>query len=323
MIKKIAILALALFSVGGLAATSKGSLPSPVKSAQELNRVIATVNGEPITQHQYKVFYNRAVARLKEQHQMLPDIGELHRYVLDQLIDRHLQIQMANRGGLKVSDKQVDKQIQMIMQQRKMTKPQLLQYLHKTGYTYPEFRKEVRTEILIGQVQHDALASNISMTKAQVTAEYNKIKSDPHFAAQYHVVDILVPLKDGATAAQVAKAKKLAMQLKAHLEKGASYKYVADKDDTDLGWRTLAQLPNIFADKVGALKIGGVAGPLRAPNGFHVIQLLNKKKSSNPLPSMQQVQQRLLMEQVQKQMGVWLKNLRKQSDIQIYEQPTT
>lgn len=322
MIKKLLISALVLVSVGCFAAESASTLPQPVKSVQELNRVIATVNGEPITQHQYEVFSTRAIARLKQQHQMLPDIGELHRYLLNQLIDRRLQLQMARRAGVSVTDKQVQEQVKSIMQQHNFTKPQLMQYLHKQGYSYDEFLKEVKTEILIGQLQHDALSSDINISKEQVQAELNKLKSDPQFASQYHVVDILIPLKDNASQAEIAKAKKLALALKAHLQKGVSYKNIADKDDTDLGWRTLDQLPTLFANQVVKLKVKGVAGPLRAANGFHVIQLLNTKKSKNPMPTLREVQEHLYMMQVQKKLAKWLKNLRKQSDVQIYEQPS-
>jgi peptidyl-prolyl cis-trans isomerase SurA len=191
--------------------------------------------------------------------------------------------------------------------------------LRGQGYTYAEFLKEVKLEILIGQLQHAALSSQINISKEQVQAKLNELKNNPQFASEYHVIDILVPLKDNPSQAEIAQAKKQALTMKRHLQNGANYKSIADHDDTDLGWRTLSQLPTIFADQVVKLKAGGVAGPLQAANGFHVIQLLKIRKSTNPLPTMRQVQERLYMMQVQKQMAKWLKGLRDQSDVQIYD----
>ncbi len=323
MIKKMFVTALALISMGVYGAVIAKALPQPVKSTQELNRVIATVNGEPITQHEFDVFYARAVARLKQQHQMLPDIGEMRRYLLNQLINHRLQLQMARRGGIKVTQKQVDEQVKSIMQQHKMDKTQLHDYLRQQGYTYDEFLKEVKQEILIEQLQHAALGSQISLSKEQVEAERNKLRSDPQFASQYHVVDILIPLKNNPSAQETANANKLALKLKSDLQKGVSYRNLIDHDATDLGWRTLSQLPNLFSTEVVKLKVDGVAGPLRAENGLHIIQLLNIKKSKQPLPSLRQVQEHLYMMQVQKQMVKWMKQLRDQSDIQIYDQPSS
>lgn len=325
MFKKIMAIAIAMTCIcmTSIAAPSHSTLPQPVKSVKELNRVIATVNGDPITQHQFSVFYTRAVARLKQQRQMLPDIGEMHRYILDQLIDRRLQLQLAKRNGIKVSEQQINKQIQVIMRQHKMNKAQLKAYLKNLGYTYSQFRDEVRTEIMIGMVQHNALAGRISLSQDQVQAEYNKLKSDPHFAAQYHVIDVLVPLGDNPSSAQVVAAKKTALALKSQLQRGVSYKSLRTNNVDDLGWRTLSEMPTLFASQVKGLKARGVAGPLRAANGYHVIQLLSMKKSASAMPTMQQVQQHLLMQQIQKQMADWLKQLRKQSDVQVYEAPST
>lgn len=321
MLKKVLVTTVALLSVGGitLPAVAAKSFPQPASSVQDLNHVIATVNGEPITKHQFQQFYDRSIKRLREQHQLIPDIGEMHRYLLNQLILRRLQLQMAKRAGITVTDKQVQQQINSIMKQQHMTQAELKQYVHGLGFNFDQFRKEVREEIIIGQLQRQALGSKVMITKAEVMNEYNKVMSDPQFAAQYHVIDILVPLGDNPSAAAVTAAQQKAQTIKAKLAKGMSYKSVDASGATDLGWRTIAQLPDLFAKPVAQLKAGGVTGPLRAANGFHVIQLLKVKPSKQQAPTLDQVRQRLFMMKLQQQMGKWLKQLRKQSDVQIYD----
>lgn len=318
MYKKIVAVIIALVSFSCLAVAAE-SFPQPASSVQELNHVVAVVNGEPITQHQFQQFYDRSIKRLRQQHQLIPDIGEMHRYILNQLIDRRLQLQMAKRAGIKVTDKQVEKQIDSIKQQQKMTTAQLKAYVGNLGYTMDEFKKELRDEILIGQLQRQALSDQVTISKEEVLAEYNKLKNSPDFASQYQVIDVLVPLADNASDSQIAKAKQQANAFKAALLAGKSYKTLGSNNVSDLGWRSLDELPNLFASPVEKLSVHGVAGPLQAANGFHVLQLLGKKASKQPMPTLDQIQQHMFMMKLQKQMGSWLKNLRKQSDIQIYD----
>ncbi len=324
--KKMVVMAgiVALVGVGCCELSqASNALPQPVKSVHDLNRVIATVNGDPITQHQFDAFYTQAVQRLKEQNQALPEQGQLRRYLLNQLIDQRLQIQMANRGGIHVSDDQVEQQIKLIMKQKNMTLAQLKQYLQERGYSFATFQNEVKNEMLVGQLQHSALANQVSISQNDVAAEYKKIQQDPRFSAQYHIIDMLIPLPEKPTTAQVAQALKSAQELKAQLQKGMPYSTLATNNKTDLGWRTLSQLPTLFADNVVSLKAGGVAGPLRAANGVHVLQVIALRKSTTPLPSLREVQEHIYMIKIQSKMADWLKNLRKQSDIQIYDQPAS
>jgi len=44
---------------------------------------------------------------------------------------------------------------------------------------------------------------------------------------------------------------------------------------SDLGWRTLNQLPSLFVDTVKGMGKGDVAEPVRSPSGFHVLKLLD------------------------------------------------
>jgi peptidyl-prolyl cis-trans isomerase SurA len=51
---------------------------------------------------------------------------------------------------------------------------------------------------------------------------------------------------------------------------------------TDLGWRPFSELPDVFQMPVKTLKPNGVAGPIQAENGFHLIRLLEIKGDTSP-----------------------------------------
>ena len=56
---------------------------------------------------------------------------------------------------------------------------------------------------------------------------------------------------------------------------------VSDAQDAlsggDLGWRGRAQLPSLFTDALDKLQPGHISDPLRSPNGFHIIKLVDRR----------------------------------------------
>lgn len=314
--RKVFIGLLAMVSATTLAATSKPALPAPKQLVEPLNKVIVIVNGQPVTQHQFDQFVERSIKRLQMTNRPMPPIDQFREYLLKQYVDRVLELQLAKNFNITVSAKQVQQQIDHIMTGEHLTLPQLKQHVYLQGYTYDEFKQEVKDEITLGKLQQQIAQGQINVTDADIDAALSKLKADKRFAKQYHVIDILTPVDEEASKAQLARALTVSRELKAHLQKGISYKKVADKNDTDLGWRTLNDMPDIFAKQVTNLKTNEVAGPIKAANGYHVIQLVGERQSQQKLPSRDQIRQQLFMKQVDQHVEKWLKSMRKQANIE-------
>lgn len=311
----ISLMCVNAFAVNNDVASKPPLLPQPKTSVVPLNRVLVTVNSAPITQHEFEVFYNRSIKRIQMMGQSVPsDSGKFRQYILKQYILRILQLQLAESYGITVTPKEVSKQLQLIAKQNKMTILQLKQKVQTEKYTYPEFRKEVKDEIIIEKLRHQAVGSSINVNDDEIQARYNELKQSPKFQKQYHVIDILTPLGDQPTKAQIAAAlstsKRIAQQFKDTMK-------TKDKNKTDLGWRALSDLPDLFASAVKTSKVNDVVGPLRAANGFHVLKLAGVKDSSALLPSKQQVAQEVYFNKMQTKLNEWLKTIYSQADIKI------
>ncbi|MGH8088153.1 MAG: peptidylprolyl isomerase, partial [Stenotrophomonas sp.] len=48
----------------------------------------------------------------------------------------------------------------------------------------------------------------------------------------------------------------------------------------DLGWRSLDEIPNAFAQMMASMKAGDVVGPLRGPSGFQLLKLVEVRDAS-------------------------------------------
>src|SRR5690242_3404571 len=100
---------------------------------QSLDRIIAVVNDAPITQTEI----NDAISNIKKQMEASgttpPSDGALRKQVLDQVINRKLELQLAEQAGLKVEDEQLDKALTHIAQENNLTLAQLYEQVQHQG----------------------------------------------------------------------------------------------------------------------------------------------------------------------------------------------
>ena len=257
--------------------------------AQPLDQVVAIINSEVITQNQLNKQVVTAKQELQASGTPIPTETQLQKQVLNQLIDQNIELQMAKRFGVEVTDDQLNKTIKDIAKRNNMSLSKLHEMVTGHGVIWADYRKQIKDQMLINEVLQRAVGSQINITPQEV----KNVMDAPDFASrnisQYHVGDILIALPDEPTSEQLQKANTEALSIMKQLKGGANFKTLAaanSNSDTalsggDLGWTSLEQLPTIFADKVKVMKTGQVAGPIRTGNGLHVIKLLAVKQKDN------------------------------------------
>ncbi len=300
------------------------TLPHPQRSEQLLDQVVAIVNSEVITQSQLDAAVNRAKQQMAEHNAPAMDSNTLRKQVLQQLIDRRIQLQIATRNGMKVSDQQVNSAIDHIMQQNHLTMAGIKQKLAQQGYTLDKFRHDIREQILISQLTQQAVGKDTIVTPKEVD---QFMKTLPATLAttgqQYDVIDILIPT-DPSNPLQLKMATQKANQMLQALKQGKTPAQVGNGNDSDLGWRALSDLPDPFIQPVKNLKLHGIAGPIKAPNGLHLLILQgirqNQSNGGSAMPSKDQIHAYLYQQKLQAGMKKWLEQLYKNSNIKIMNQ---
>lgn len=307
------------FFVVPMSQSLASTLPQPAASVVPLNKVIATVNGEPITAHRFSEFYERAQKRVKamsKSGQAMPAPAQLRAYIMQQYINRVLQLQMAKRAGIKVTKKQIDQQIQHILKQRQLSLAAFEKMLGQQGYTLSEFKRELKAEMQIGMLQRQAVGSDVDVSSAAVKKFQAQLATQSAYAPTYHVVDVHVPLNDDASPADKKAALAKATAFKHAL---LQHKPVPDGYRDDLGWQGANGLPTVFMSALSQHKGPGVVGPVEAANGYHVLNVLAVKPAKQPMPTKAQVMQMLYMQKLQAASKKWLANIRAQSDVKVYK----
>lgn len=291
-------------------------------TAMPLDKVVAIVNNSVITQSQLDDNIDIIKQQLQATGQPIPSAAELRKKALDQAIGQTLQLQVAQRVKIVVTDADVTAAINKIAEQNHLTLEQLKDTLVKEGMNYATFRARIHDQMLLHQVQQQALAGKVQVTNADVKA-YMKRAPALSDNAQYHLEDLLIPLSDTATQSEKDAVTKQATELLQKARAGTSLNELAQQAPpantlqyTDLQWRAANQLPDIFITPVKTLKAGDISGPITAPNGLHIVRLIEVNSQAKPLTEAQ-AKQMVLQEKVQKQADAWVQELRKSAYIKI------
>jgi len=252
------------------------------EAAQPLDKVIAVVNDNVITASELETQVEALRKQITAKNMQLPAENVLRKQVLQHLIDVDLQMQIAKRNDLTIDSTELNEAIARIAQNNKISLTQLREEIIKQGIGWEEYRENIRKEMLLSRLQQKAIGKEIVISSEQVE-DYLKSAGHKDNAQQtYHLQNIVIPLPEAPTTDQLNKAKEKAKALLSKIEKGDDFNRMAIAESSgeyaleggDLGDRHLAELPEVFAEKVVGMKTGEVVGPIRTGNGFQLIKLV-------------------------------------------------
>jgi peptidyl-prolyl cis-trans isomerase SurA len=270
---------LALLTLAGSAAWSQTR--ELATQGQLLDRVVAIVNDGVVLNSDLDAEVAAVSERLHEQKLELPAQNVLRQQVLERLVLQEIQVQRANKAGVKVSDESVNKALEDIAQRNGMTLTQLPDALTKQGIDYPTYREEIRREIMLQLLRQRDVLQHISVTPREIDQFLEKQAKTPSAQNEYNVSHILIAVGQEATQAQLDAAAKRANDVYERAKGGEDFAKLAVAysnsqtafDGGALGWRKGSELPTFLTDVIAKLKPGEVSEPLRTPTGFHIIRL--------------------------------------------------
>jgi len=279
-----------------LAAAAVSAQPSPpVPSAAPprvvaIDRVIAVVNDEAITQYELDDARRIVVQQLKQQNVQQPAADVLDKQVLERLITERALLQHAKDSGIKVDDTQVERAIQRIAEDNKLTLDGLRQALAREGVAYVRYREDVRSEIVMQRLREREVDARITVSDAEVENYLATIKAQSGGEVEYRLAHILVLVPEQANAEQIEAKRRRAEEALKNIRDGTDFGQVAagfsDASDAlsggNLGWRPGARLPTVFAETVRGMKAGDVSPVLRSAAGFHIVKLIDRRSRNEP-----------------------------------------
>jgi peptidyl-prolyl cis-trans isomerase SurA len=250
-----------------------------------IDRVVAVVDSGVIMESQLNSRVEEILIRLKSDTTELPPINLLEEQVLDRLIIEEIQLQLADRAGIKISDSELNQTLSRVSSQNNLSLEDFRLKLEAEGTSYKSFRDTIKKELIIQRVQRGRVGGKVDISEQEIENFINSEEGKSQLAEQYNVQHILLSVKSGLTEQQIEEIKDEANNLITRLEGDESFEKLAASYSSGqealeggfLGWRTAAELPSLFANVVTELKVGEVAQPLRSGAGFHILKLTDKR----------------------------------------------
>ncbi|MFT7110675.1 MAG: peptidyl-prolyl cis-trans isomerase SurA [Psychrobacter glaciei] len=254
-----------------------------------LDKIIAIVDDDIILQSDL----NNRISVVKNQSKSLrlPPDAVLKTQVLERLVVESIQLQLAERSGMRISDQQLNQTIQTIAKQNNLSLSNFKAALEKDGVSYPQAREQIRRERLISEVQRYRVGNKIQISEQDVDAFLNSSRGKSASEEEYRLGHILIQVPSQASRDQLKAAEKKARTLVKNLRNGDDFAQTAISNSEgrnalkggDLGWRKQAELPSLFANVVPSLKKGDVSDPIRSASGFHIIKINEKRGGASKL----------------------------------------
>ena len=283
MNKLIAFFCLTLAACGFAPTAIAQALP-----VDSLDRIAAIAEDDVILQSELDRAVSNVLSQYRQNPQQLPPRQELERQVLERLILLRLQVQRAGSTGIRVTDSDVDQAIQRVAETNKIDVRQLRASLEHEGFSYDEYRKTLRDQLLVQRLRQRVVQNQVNVTDSEVDILLgsNSLKS-----GEVHLAHILISVPEGASAEQIQVSRDKADSVKKQIDGGMDFSAAAIRysnaqdalDGGDLGWRRYDEVPETFANLAEGMQPGQVSQVLRGPSGFHIVKLIEKRSSGQKL----------------------------------------
>lgn len=250
-----------------------------------VDRIVAVVNDEVITQNDLSDRVNLVMRQIQRQGGQLPSADVLTRQILERMVNDLVQVQLAKETGIKVDDATLDRTIERIAQENNLAVPAFRAALERDGIRFPRFREDIRSEILLARLREREIDNGIVVTDAEVETELAREAREASGDSEYNLAHVLVVVAPQSNSQQIEQRRRRALAALSELRRGTNFAQVAatysDAPDGlqggNLGWRATGRLPQAFLGAITRLQPGEVSDIIRSPNGFHIVKLLDKR----------------------------------------------
>jgi peptidyl-prolyl cis-trans isomerase SurA len=191
-------------------------------SIEILDRVAIIVEDDIVLQSEFEQRLQQVKFTLSQQGRPAPPPTELRKLVENQLIVESLQMQMAKRAGVRISDAQLNEAVGRVAAQNGMTLEAFREEVGRQGMSYGETREQIRREMTIQQVQQGSIRSRVEISEREIDNFMQSSAGQNATSPRYHIAHIMLPVEEAAGAAEEARKRQLLDRAAADIRQGTA-----------------------------------------------------------------------------------------------------
>lgn len=283
-------------------------VPAAAAGAPTLvNRVLATVDGEPVTLHDLRQFATRHI-RGRQLAAHADEAQLLEALIIEKLVQRE-----ASAQGIVVRDEDVDQYVATIKERNDLDDAALARALANQGLTLESYRAQIREDILRQQLIAREIRGKVTVTPEDVQRHYEAHADEytvPERVQVAHIFFRVDPVADPDGSAALARAR----AVHERLQQGADFAELAREHSEDasaadggsLGWFRPGELLDDLDTLARTLPVGRHSGPVRTRAGVHILKIEAREGGARkPLEELadrirEELQQRAVEERFQR-----------------------
>ncbi len=294
------------------------------RAAHVVERIIARVNSEIITQRQYERERDELRDKLAQQYsgpELDARVNDESKNLLRNLIDQSLMVQKAKDEDINVETDTVKELDQIRKEQNLATIEDMQKAAEQQGINWEDFKDQIRRRLLTQEVISRDVGSRIVVTREDARKFYNEHKDDFKSEGVVHLAEILISTEKYKPEEAEKRSKDALAELKGGARFSDVVKKYSDGPSVDQGGDINAiatpKLAPAIAAAISKLEVNEYTDSLQTKNGYMILKLL--ERFSPGIPTFEEaesrVQQALYGQRMEPKLREYLTQLRKDSYI--------
>ncbi|MEA1971019.1 MAG: peptidyl-prolyl cis-trans isomerase [Thermodesulfobacteriota bacterium] len=294
------------------------------------DRIVAIVNDEVITLSELDTTlqsFMKRVEKIPQGDQREKIVAQARGAAMDKLINNMLLEQKAAKLGIVVTDKDVNKALKNMLEEKHMSVEKFREALAREDGVLDEYKSEIRRNIVNGRIIEKEIRSGITISEEEIGAYYRKHRDDYEGKETTRIQQILLVKPkdcDDSTREELrAKAEEILKRLKNgelfDVLVGMYSQGPAAKSGGDLGFVEKGMMFPEVDTAVSGLKKGESSEVIESPVGFHIIKIIDRRGAG--IKPVEEVREEIIRsignEKIRKKFQEWLKELREKSLVEI------
>lgn len=298
--------------------------------AEVIDRVIAVVNGKPVTLSEFnerEAPLSRQISESYSGADREKRLSDLKKKVIDSLIEDLLLEQEAERSGMKVSERDIDDAIDDVKKQNSLNDETLRAALKREGLTYEAYRVQVKKQIEKSRVIGQQVRSKVNVTEKDLADYYERNQKLFMKDQEVKVSHILFLVPEKASNSEIENIRKHASDVLEMARKGRDFSELARKYSQDasgkeggsLGFFKRGQILPALEQAAFSLKKGEISDLVRTTYGFHIIRVDDAKEATpEPFDSVKEkIRSTVTSEMMEQRYREWMEELKKTAIIEM------
>jgi len=286
--------------------------------AEVANRIVATIDGEPITAHELREW----VKERGEGEDMTPDQA-LEALITQKLLEKEIKAQ-----GISARDEDVERYMQEVQGRSGLDEAAFQAALKQRGMTVESYKIKVKEEIERAQLVNKEIRQRVNVSSAEIKRYYEAHLSDYATGEKVKVRAIFLRVDDTSDAEAMARARAKATEIRAGARSSKAFQALAKEHSEgpgaeqggELGTFSRGEMEGRLEEVAFALKEGEVSEPIDTGTGVTLLFVEERIGGSHrPLDEVTpEIREALYNEALQQRFQDWLsRDLRERHHVEV------